>query len=215
MEDTMWMLLFSLFTAEAMPTNQFQTLMNSVDDAHFGSDQLRIVRSLPTDTTLTITQAVEILESFTFASEQLTALEIISPFVTDRAQQYRIIETFTFSSDKDKAEQILQRIEPNRKPQHDDNRHETRPSWDENARALQAKEAELQALERQLRLKEQQLEERSERLREKKRHLDRWEARLQTWEDRLYRSSSYSDNGSQPYGSSDSHKDDRRRRYHH
>lgn len=212
----MWMLLFSLFTAEAMPTNQFQTLMDSVDDAHFGSDQLRIVRSLPTDTTLTITQAVEILESFTFASEQLTALEIISPFVTDRAQQYRIIETFTFSSDKDKAEQILQRIEPNRKPQQDDHRRrDTRPSWDENSRALQAKEAELQALERQLRLKEQQLEERSERLREKKRRLDRWESRLQAWENRLYRSSSYSDYGSYPYGSSDSHRDDRRRRYHH
>ena len=109
----MWMLLFSLVTAEAMPTNQFQTLSASVEDANFGSDQLRILRTLPENTTLTVPQAVALLNELSFASEQLQALELLAPFIIDRTQQYQIIQNFTFSSDKDKAEQVLNRIAPN------------------------------------------------------------------------------------------------------
>lgn len=209
----MWMLLFSLVTAEAMPTNQFQTLSASVEDANFGSDQLRILRSLPDNTTLTVPQAVTLLDEFSFATEQLQALEILAPFIIDRTQQYQIIQHFTFSSDKDKAEQVLNRIAPNPQVQHTN--HSTQYDLERKERQLQAKERELQELQRQLESKERHLNQRADRLRNRRAALDAWEARLQSWENRLSRqSNSYrGDYGSHPYSSDTNHHRSDRRRY--
>ena len=210
----MWMLLFSLVTAEAMPTNQFQTLSASVEDANFGSDQLRILRTLPEDTTLTVPQAVALLDELSFASEQLQALELLAPFIIDRTQQYQIIQNFTFSSDKDKAEQVLNRIAPNQQIQL--TQHPQRSlqyDLEHKERQLQAKELELQALQQQLESKEQRLNQRAERLRIRRANLDAWESRLQSWENRLSRrSNSYrGDYGSYPYNSETNHRRNGRR----
>lgn len=207
----MWMLLFSLVTAEAMPTNQFQTLSASVEDANFGSDQLRIIRNLPDNTTLTVPQAVALLDEFSFASEQLQALEILAPFIIDRTQQYQIIEHFTFSSDKNNAEQVLNRIAPNPQIQHTP--HSTQYDLERKERQLQAKERELQELQQQLESKERRLNQRAERLRSRHAALEAWESRLQAWENRLYRQSNShrSNYDSQPYGSdTHHHRNDRR-----
>lgn len=210
----MWMLLFSLVTAEAMPTNQFQTLSASVEEANFGSDQLRILRTLPEDTTLTVPQAVALLDELSFASEQLQALELLAPFIIDRTQQYQIIQNFTFSSDKDKAEQVLNRIAPNQQIQ--PTQHPQRSlqyDLEYKERQLQAKELELQALQQQLESKEQRLNQRAERLRIRRANLDAWESRLQSWENRLSRrSNSYrGDYGSYPYNSETNHRRNGRR----
>ena len=205
----MWMLLFSLFTANAMPTNQFQSLTSSVEEARFGSDQLRILRSLPDNTILTTTQAITLLNEVSFASEQLQALELMAPFITNRTQQYQIIERFTFSGDKNKAEEILNRIEPN--VSYQQNRDPNVSSIyeiDRKERVLLDKERELMELERRLKVKEQQLNQRSERLNSKRKYLERWEARLQSWENRLHRRADQERFGTYPY---ESRIDDRRR----
>ena len=113
----MWMFLFSLITAEAMPNVEFSQLTTTLDHASFSSDQLRILQSLPNNTSLTMSQGIGILEEFSFANDQIKALRIIAPYIHEREQQYMLIETFTFSSDKSTATSILAQIPPSKQIQ--------------------------------------------------------------------------------------------------
>ena len=92
----MWLFLLSLFTANAMPNTEFSQLTSTLSNASFSDDKLRVVQSLPSNTSLTISQSIGILEEFSFASDQLQALRIIAPYILERDQQYLLIETFTF-----------------------------------------------------------------------------------------------------------------------
>ena len=74
----MWLFLLSLFTAEAMPNTEFSTLTSTLSNASFSDDKLRVIQSLPSNTSLTIPQSIGILEEFSFASDQLKALRIIA-----------------------------------------------------------------------------------------------------------------------------------------
>ena len=110
----MWLFLLSLITADAMPSAEYGQLTNTLEEASFSSDQLRILRSLPSNTSLTMSQSIALLDEFSFDSDKLNALRIITPYISDRDQQYLLIETFTFSSDKQKASDILINTPPNR-----------------------------------------------------------------------------------------------------
>ena len=110
----MWLFLLSLITAEAMPSAEYGQLTSTLEEASFSSDQLRILRALPSNTSLTMSQSIALLEEFSFDNDKLNALRIIAPYISDRDQQYLLIEAFTFSSDKQKASDILINTPPNR-----------------------------------------------------------------------------------------------------
>ena len=72
----MWLFLLSLLTVDAMPNTEYGQLTSTLDNASFSSDQLRVLQSLPSETSLTISQSIGILEEFSFATDQLKALKI-------------------------------------------------------------------------------------------------------------------------------------------
>ena len=90
----MWLLLFGLLNASAMPGNDYQQLSNSLENASFSSDQIQILNALPTDTSFTMSQGIGVIESFSFASDQLKALRIIAPYLLERDKQYLLLNTF-------------------------------------------------------------------------------------------------------------------------
>ena len=108
----MWLLLLGLLNAHAMPSNDYTQLSNSLENASFSSDKIQVLNTLPSNTSLTMSQGIGILEAFSFASDQLKALRIIAPYLLERDKQYLLLDTFTFSSDKQKASSILAQIRP-------------------------------------------------------------------------------------------------------
>ncbi len=206
----MWMMLLSLWTAEAMPSTEFTQLSNTLEHTSFSDDQVRILKSLPQNTTLTIDQSIEILEDFSFASDKLKALRVIAPYIQERNQQYRLIESFTFSADKRKASAILEDVPPNRYRQQETEQRQREQHKQQklrhtqehlNAKAqrlrekatlLESKEQvlttkihSLEQRERQLQLREQALKDKELQLQSQSLELREWELRLKEWELRL------------------------------
>lgn len=202
----MLILFCSLFVSEAMPTNQFNDLSITLEESHFDDEQLRILRSLPKNTTLTMVQSIEILEQLSFSKDQISALRIIAPFITDRSNQYQLYEVFSFSRDKDSAQSILHSTPPNNV--HGPKRQTDKERLDNQQRKLKRRSAELKRMEKHLLEREHQLLEK-ERLvqqqsydnREQIRMLSAWEDQLQNWEQRLQnrRTSRYEDEDSYRY----------------
>jgi hypothetical protein len=189
-----------------MPTNQFQNLSITLEESHFDDEQLRILRSLPEDTTLTMAQSIEILERFSFSSNQISALRIIAPFITDRSNQYQLYDAFTFSRDKDSAQSILHSTPPNNV--HTPNRLTDKERLIIQQRKLKKRSAEIKRKEkhlveweRQLLDRERIVQQQSYDVREQTRMLSAWEERLQNWEQRLQnrRTSRYEDEDSYRY----------------
>jgi hypothetical protein len=110
----MWLLLLGLLNAHAMPGTEYNQLSNSLENASFSPDKIQILNALPSNTSLTMSQGIGVLETFSFASDQLKALRTIAPYLLERDQQYLLLDMFTFSSDKQKASSILSQIEPSR-----------------------------------------------------------------------------------------------------
>ena len=59
----MWLFLLSLFTTEVMPNTEFSTLTSTLSNASFSDDKLSDSIS-PSNTSLTISQSIGILEEF-------------------------------------------------------------------------------------------------------------------------------------------------------
>lgn len=206
----MWMMLFSLWTAEAMPSTEFTELSDTLEHTSFSDDQIRILKALPQNTFLTIDQSIEVLAEFSFSSDKLEALRVISPYIEERNQQYRIIESFTFSTDKGKASHILDQIPPNRYRQQEAERQQrdqhknqklrhTQEHLEAKAQRLREKSVRLESKEQllntkthsleqreqQIQLREQALKDKELDLQSQQLELREWELRLKEWELRL------------------------------
>ena len=108
METTMWLFLLSLITADAMPSAEYGQLTSTLEEASFSSDQLRILRSLPSDTSLTMSQSIALLEEFSFDNDKLNALRIIAPYISDQPPR---------KSRKEKTAQYFSKANTQREPQ--------------------------------------------------------------------------------------------------
>lgn len=202
----MWMLFCSLLVSEAMPTNQFQNLSVTLKESNFDDDQLRILRSLPETTSLTMAQSIEVLEQFSFSKDQISALRIIAPFITDRSNQYQLYDAFAFSRDKDTAQLILHSTPPNQVQS--SHKLTEKERMEIQRRRLKKRSAELQKMEQRLIQRERELldrerivQQQSYDIREQTRLLSAWEDQLHNWEQRLQnrRTSRYEDEDSYRY----------------
>ena len=91
-----------------MPDAKFNILLSKIKKKSFTDDKMDIVEVASLGCRYTCYQCVKILKLFTFDSEKLKALQLLSPQIVDSRNNYDIIKIFTFDSDKEKAAQILQ-----------------------------------------------------------------------------------------------------------
>lgn len=86
-----------------MHRKAFRTLLETLQNADFESDKLKIVQTAAAQGRFTIAQVGRILGHFDFESDRLKALEALRPHVIDPENGFSIAEHFTFSSSKKKA----------------------------------------------------------------------------------------------------------------
>jgi len=102
----MTFLLPLLSAALAMPGAAFPSFQHQVEDASFASDKLAILRTAASTNTFTPGQVATLIGEMSFASDQLSALEVLLPRM-EAGDPSAILAAFTFSSDREAAQQLL------------------------------------------------------------------------------------------------------------
>lgn len=96
----------------AMEEKALNELVQRLDQAPFSKDKLVILQAAAEENTFTCEQVIQILHTFYFATDQLTALQAVANRIENPEQKERIIEAFTFMTDRDKAREMLKQIKP-------------------------------------------------------------------------------------------------------
>ncbi|MDZ4181348.1 MAG: DUF4476 domain-containing protein [Candidatus Cloacimonadaceae bacterium] len=90
-----------------MSDKDFTDLLARIKKESFADDQLRVLNTAAKNSRFNVNQIVRLLGAFSFASDQLSALQIAYPECDDPHNNYKILDAFTFSSDKEEAEEIM------------------------------------------------------------------------------------------------------------
>jgi hypothetical protein len=90
-----------------MSSIDFNDWTKRIKNESFADDQLRVVNMGAKNVWLTCDQVKTVLGLFSFAEDQLDALKILWPRVTDKQNSYKVLDSFTFSGDKESAESIM------------------------------------------------------------------------------------------------------------
>jgi hypothetical protein len=120
MRSLAWKLKISLLTLAillfcnlgfAMEPRAFQRLLQSLDDAYM-SDRLLIIQTAAPTNTFSSEQVVELLNTLSFSSEQVEALEALALRLEDPQNTFLILDVFVFSSDRELASALLSKVSP-------------------------------------------------------------------------------------------------------
>lgn len=79
----------------------FASLLASVNETSFSSQQLKALRSGTLDRGVTTSQVMELMGLFTFGRDQVEAAAMLHDHVVDREQWHRVYTVFKFTSDAD------------------------------------------------------------------------------------------------------------------
>ena len=90
-----------------MMDGDFANLKNSISNASFKDDRLRIIQSAAPYNTFWVSQVVEILNLMSFDDEKIDAAVILYNSVCDVNNWYQVYNAFSFSSSKDTLNQRL------------------------------------------------------------------------------------------------------------
>lgn len=86
-----------------MHRKTFRVLLETLQNADFESDKLKIVQTAAAQGRFTVAQVGRILDHFDFESDRLKALQALRPRVIDPENGFSLADHFTFSSSKKKA----------------------------------------------------------------------------------------------------------------
>lgn len=103
----MFLMLISLLQAQAMPEQEFQYLLRRMDDASFTSEQIDILQNLPKSTSIRCAEVVKLIEPISFANDQIAAIKILLPYISDLNNRHLLVDSMSFSSDKKKVGDLL------------------------------------------------------------------------------------------------------------
>jgi hypothetical protein len=95
----------------AMEPRAFQRLLESIDNA-FMSDRLVVIQTAAPTNTFSSEQVVELLQTLSFSSEQVEALETLALRLEDPQNAFLILDVFVFSSDRELAAALLSKVPP-------------------------------------------------------------------------------------------------------
>jgi Domain of unknown function (DUF4476) len=84
-----------------------QELLRAINRQSFAADRLRVLQQAAPANYFLVGQAQQVLTSFSFSADRLTAVRYLKPRLLDPENYYRLYESFTFSSDKQKLREIL------------------------------------------------------------------------------------------------------------
>ncbi|MBN2829405.1 MAG: DUF4476 domain-containing protein [Candidatus Cloacimonetes bacterium] len=90
-----------------MSSIDFNDWCKRIKNESFADDQLRVVNMGAKNVWLTCDQVKTVLGLFSFSEDQLDALKVLWPRVTDKQNSYKVLDSFTFSADKESAESIM------------------------------------------------------------------------------------------------------------
>ncbi|OQY50162.1 MAG: hypothetical protein DRR08_17240 [Candidatus Parabeggiatoa sp. nov. 2] len=91
----------------AMNPLEFSQLLNTLDKQGASKDKKALIQTAAAGNTFTCAQVAQILDKLTFPKEQLWALKIFRPRISDRENTFQIIQAFTFTKDQKKAGELL------------------------------------------------------------------------------------------------------------
>jgi len=83
----------------------FPALVDAVKSESFGDAKLDVVRT--SEGGLTVDQVGQLVDLFSFSSEQVKVVEICNQRIVDRQNAFKLYKHFTFDSDKQKVKAIL------------------------------------------------------------------------------------------------------------
>jgi len=92
---------------QPMDPNGFKQLNQQVSKESFASGKLTVIEVASKNYFFTSQQVYELVNSFTFAKDQLRACEILYSRVVDQANFHIVLSAFTFDSDKKKLKEML------------------------------------------------------------------------------------------------------------
>lgn len=91
----------------AVSSDGFAVIMKKVRGASFSSGKLDLIEVAAIGGYFTCSQCSQMLSAFSFASDKMKALELVSYHIVDPENASAVYSQFTFSSDKDKAAQLI------------------------------------------------------------------------------------------------------------
>lgn len=87
--------------------NEFSLLYNKIKKTSFDDNKLDMIEVASLRCYYTCEQCAKLLDLFSFSSNRLQALKLMSSYIVDPHNAYPIYQMFSFTGDKDKAAQIL------------------------------------------------------------------------------------------------------------
>jgi hypothetical protein len=90
-----------------MDGKAFAGLVSAVDDESFSDDQLDLVRGAAGSNHFTCAQVVALMETFSFASDQVEVVQILRPRIVDPENSHLLNGPLTFSSDKEAVQALF------------------------------------------------------------------------------------------------------------
>jgi len=89
---------------------RFEELLQVVRAEAFGQGKLRILEGAARDNYFVIAQVRRVIETFSFPSDKMRALEIMAPRVLDRQNAFSLYSAFDFEMEKEQARVIFDRL---------------------------------------------------------------------------------------------------------
>lgn len=106
-------LVLPLFATLSLAMDQlsFEKLLRHVNDA-FLSERLLIIKTAAPNNSFSSAQVSQLLNSLSFSSDKLEALELLASQIEDPAQSFVILNSLVFDSDREIASTILANKQP-------------------------------------------------------------------------------------------------------
>lgn len=90
-----------------MSDARFERLVELVNSESFDSGKLKIIEAASLGGFFSCRQAADLLKLFSFSSDKMKALRLLSPSIVGLYGIEQLIEQFSFTSDKEEALRIL------------------------------------------------------------------------------------------------------------
>ncbi len=94
-------------TAQPITEAMLRSLVAAIRNEPFADDQLTVLEEAVPSQYFLVSQAQQILRSFTFSSDRLKAMRLLRPRLLDLENGFKLYESFDHSSDKDELKRIL------------------------------------------------------------------------------------------------------------
>jgi hypothetical protein len=91
----------------AMQPAAFAKLLTQVKEIHFSSEQMSTVKLAAKRNYFTCKQVKELLQAFSFSTDQIKTLGVLAPRIVDMQNSHVVLDAFEFSHDREQASELL------------------------------------------------------------------------------------------------------------